>query len=52
VDLEKPLLSHGWSAAFSFAKCHFEESVPHDPFAPWAKPIEQFPSYARLWTRG
>ena len=30
-DLEKPLLSHSWSAAFSFAKCHLEEVAPYDP---------------------
>lgn len=51
-QLSRPLLSHGYSAAFSFAKCHFEESVPYDPFLTFAKPIEQFSRYARLFTRG
>ena len=51
-NLEAPLLSHSWSAAFSFAKCHFEESVPNDAFSYYAKPIEQFPRYVRMWTRG
>jgi hypothetical protein len=52
TDLEKPLLSHGWSAAYSFSKCHLEESVPYDPFSHWAMPTEQFVRYARMWTRG
>lgn len=51
-DLETPLLSYAWSAAFSFAKCHLEESVPYDNFAPYAMPVEQFSRYARMWTRG
>lgn len=51
-DLEEPLLSLGWSAAFSFSKCHLEEAVPYDPFATYSKPIEQFSRYMRLWTRG
>uniref|UniRef100_A0A7S3L6I9 Uncharacterized protein n=1 Tax=Amphora coffeiformis TaxID=265554 RepID=A0A7S3L6I9_9STRA len=52
IDLEKPLLSHGWSAAYSFSKCHLEESVPYDPFSHYAKPVEQFVRYTRMWTRG
>lgn len=52
VNLEKPLLSHTWSAAFSFAKCHFEESVPNDSFSYYAKPVEQVTRFARMWTRG
>jgi len=52
ADLKKPVLSHAWSAAFSFAKCHLEESAPYDPFAMYAMPIEQFTRYARFWTRG
>ena len=51
-DLEKPLLSLGYSAAFSFAKCHLEESAPYDPFSFFAMPVEQFSRYARFWTRG
>lgn len=51
-DVSEPLLSHGWSAAFSFAKCHLEEAAPYDPFLYFAKPIEQFGRYARMWTRG
>lgn len=52
IDLERPLLSHGWSAAYSFSKCHLEESVPYDPFSHYAMPVEQFVRYARMWTRG
>lgn len=52
IDLETPLLSHGWSAAYSFSKCHLEESVPYDPFSHYAMPVEQFVRYARMWTRG
>jgi hypothetical protein len=52
ADLEKPLLGHGWSAAFSFAKCHLEEIAPYDPFALYAMPVEQYSRYARAWTRG
>ena len=52
VDLTKPLLGHGWSASFSFAKCHLEESVPYDNFSIYAMPLEQFSRFARMWTRG
>jgi hypothetical protein len=52
VDLEQPLLSVGWSAAFSFAKCHLEETTPSDNYAPYAMPVEQFSRFARFWTRG
>uniref|UniRef100_A0A7S1VEF1 Uncharacterized protein n=1 Tax=Grammatophora oceanica TaxID=210454 RepID=A0A7S1VEF1_9STRA len=52
MDLEKPLLAHAWSAAFSFAKCHLEETTPYDPFIPYLMGAEQFARYARLWTRG
>ncbi|KAL7563395.1 hypothetical protein ACA910_016495 [Epithemia clementina (nom. ined.)] len=48
----RPLLSHAWSAALSFAKCHLEETVPYDPFSFYAMPVEQFVRYARMWTRG
>ncbi|GKY93218.1 hypothetical protein MPSEU_000289600 [Mayamaea pseudoterrestris] len=51
-DIEKPLLSHAWSSAFSFAKCHLEESAPYDSFSWYAKPIEQFSRFSRFWTRG
>ena len=51
-NLAKPLLSHGWSAGFSFAKCHLEESAPYDPFQPYVMGVEQFARYARFWTRG
>jgi len=52
TNLEKPLLSYSWSAAFSFAKCHLEENVPYDNFAPVLFDAEQFPRYARMFTRG
>lgn len=52
VDLEKPLLSHAWSPAFSFSKCHIEETAPYDPFTTYVMAAEAFPRYARLWTRG
>jgi len=51
-ELEKPLLTTAWSAAFSFAKCHLEESAPYDPFAPLIFDLEEFPRFARFWTRG
>jgi hypothetical protein len=50
--LNKPLLSHSWSAAFSFSKCHLEETAPYDPFTPHIFSAEQFPRFARFWTRG
>jgi hypothetical protein len=50
--LDKPLLSHSWSAAFSFSKCHVEETAPYDPFTPHIFSAEQFPRFARFWTRG
>jgi hypothetical protein len=52
MSLTEPLLSHSWSAAYSFSKCHLEESVPYDPFSYYAMPVEQFVRYARMWTRG
>ena len=51
-DLDKPLLTYAWSSAFSFAKCHLEESAPYDSFSWYAKPIEQFSRFSRFWTRG
>lgn len=51
-NLEKPLLSHAWSAGFSFSKCHLEELAPYDPFTPYIMGIEQFARFARFWTRG
>jgi hypothetical protein len=50
--LEKPLLSHGWSAGFSFSKCHLEEAAPYDAYTPYVMGVEQFARYARFWTRG
>lgn len=47
ADLQKPLLANTWSAAFSFAKCHLEESVPYDPFTPYIMGAEQFPRFVR-----
>ena len=47
VDLETPLLSLTWSSAFSFAKCHLEESAPYDSYSPYIMGAEQFPRYAR-----
>jgi hypothetical protein len=52
VSLEKPLLSHAWNPAFSFSKCHIEESAPYDPFTPYVMGAEAFPRFARFWTRG
>jgi hypothetical protein len=52
ANLEKPLLSHAWSSAFSFSKCHIEETAPYDPFIPYVFGVEQFARYARFWTRG
>jgi len=50
--LSKPLLSHSWCAGFSFAKCHFEITVPNDVFMPQVFDIEEIARYVRLWTRG
>eukprot|EP00934_Nitzschia_sp_Nitz4_P000931 Nitzschia sp. Nitz4//scaffold82_size85912//42151//44131//NITZ4_005142-RA/size85912-snap-gene-0.140-mRNA-1//-1//CDS//3329558838//931//frame0 len=51
-NLQKPLLSHAWSAGFSFSKCHLEEVAPYDPFTPYVMGVEQFARFARFWTRG
>ena len=51
-NLKKPLLSHAWSAGFSFSKCHLEESAPYDPFTEYTMGVEQFSRFARFWTRG
>lgn len=52
ADLQKPLLANTWSSAFSFAKCHLEESAPYDPFTPYVMGAEQFPRFVKMWTRG
>jgi len=52
TGLETPLLSHAWSAAFSFSKCHIEETAPYDPFTQYVFGAEQFSRFARFWTRG
>ena len=51
-DIKEPLLSHAWSSAFSFSKCHLEETVPYDPFVTYVFGAEQFARFARFWTRG
>eukprot|EP00538_Stauroneis_constricta_P002268 CAMPEP_0119557434 /NCGR_PEP_ID=MMETSP1352-20130426/9100_1 /TAXON_ID=265584 /ORGANISM="Stauroneis constricta, Strain CCMP1120" /LENGTH=510 /DNA_ID=CAMNT_0007604541 /DNA_START=109 /DNA_END=1637 /DNA_ORIENTATION=- len=51
-SISKPLLSHAWSAGFSFSKCHLEETAPYDPFMPYVVGVEQFVRFARFWTRG
>mmetsp|Transcript_9181 Transcript_9181/g.8941 ORF Transcript_9181/g.8941 Transcript_9181/m.8941 type:complete len:552 (-) Transcript_9181:79-1734(-) len=51
--LNKPLLAHTWAPAFSFAKCHLEESAPYDGFTPFvSSDVEAFARFARFWTRG
>jgi len=51
--LNKPLLAHSWAPAFSFAKCHLEESAPYDGFTPFvSSDVEAFARFARFWTRG
>lgn len=47
MQLEKPLLSHAWSPAFSFSKCHIEETAPYDPFTTYIMAAEAFPRFAR-----
>jgi hypothetical protein len=49
--LEEPLLGHAWCAGFSFSKCHLEEAVPYDFFLPQIFDGEEFPRFARMWTR-
>lgn len=51
-NLEKPLLSLGWNAGFSFHKCHLEEAVPYDSYLKFAFDVEEFNRLARMWTRG
>jgi hypothetical protein len=46
------LLSHTWNSAFSFSKCHLEETAPYDPFTQYVFGAEQFSRFARFWTRG
>ena len=52
TGLKRPLLSYSPASQFTFAKCHFETNVPHDPFAAQLLETERFPRYARMWTRG
>jgi len=52
IGLTKPLLSRTYSPSFVFSKCHYQTNVPQDPFAVQLLNTEQFPHFARLWTRG
>ncbi|KAL7443612.1 hypothetical protein ACHAXM_009051 [Skeletonema potamos] len=52
IGLTQPLLSRTYSSSFVFSKCHYQTNVPQDPFAVQLLNTEQFPHFARLWTRG
>jgi len=52
IGLTRPLLSRTYSPSFVFSKCHYQTNVPQDPFAVQLLNTEQFPHFARLWTRG
>lgn len=52
IGLTQPLLSRTYSPSFVFSKCHYQTNVPQDPFAVQLLNTEQFPHFARMWTRG
>ena len=52
IGITRPLLSRTYSPSFVFSKCHYQTSIPQDPFAVQLLNTEQFPHFARLWTRG
>ena len=52
IGITLPLLSRTYSPSFVFSKCHYQTNVPQDPFAVQLLNTEQFPHFARLWTRG
>ena len=52
MNLDRPILTSSWSAAFSFSKCHAEAKVPFDPNYLYLTSGGEFAKYARLWTRG
>jgi len=52
IGITQPLLSRTYSPSFVFSKCHYQTNVPQDPFAVQLLNTEQFPHFARLWTRG
>jgi len=51
-NLEKPIISPLYSAAFSFGKCHAEQNVPNDPNLQMIFDGDEFSKQIRLWTHG
>ena len=41
-----------WCAGLSFAKCHFETTVPNDPYLPQIFDGEEYSRALRGWTNG
>ncbi|CAM9618094.1 unnamed protein product, partial [Chrysoparadoxa australica] len=52
MRLPAPKLNTGWSAGYSFNKCHAWKAVPYDPYLQYVFDGEEFSMAARLWTRG
>eukprot|EP01059_Diplonema_ambulator_P013319 TRINITY_DN23850_c0_g1_i1.p1 TRINITY_DN23850_c0_g1~~TRINITY_DN23850_c0_g1_i1.p1 ORF type:complete len:492 (+),score=46.05 TRINITY_DN23850_c0_g1_i1:46-1476(+) len=50
--LTRPLRSCYWGAGLSFAKCHMEKTVKHDPHSRGVFDGEEFTRAIRMWTNG
>lgn len=49
---EKPMLSRGWSACYSFSKGDLLHDAPYDPYTPFLFFGEEMDILARMWSRG
>ena len=51
-EAEKPMLSKGWSACFSFSDASILHDAPYDPYTPFLFFGEEMDIWARMHTRG
>jgi hypothetical protein len=49
---EKPMLSYGWGACFSFSKANILHDAPYDAYTPFLFFGEEMDIWARMYTRG
>jgi hypothetical protein len=49
---EKPMLSKGWAACFSFSGSEIIHDAPYDPYTPFLFFGEEMDIWARMWSRG
>lgn len=49
---DKPMLSYGWGACFSFSRGDLLHDAPYDPYTPFLFFGEEMDIWARMYTRG